>query len=99
MELKGILGVGDRQVFSLQQRALGETMAVQDGADLRCMRFSDFISKWREPEFNGLLDPLTRFIDRLEPANLQRWKRLELMAVALGQLHLECERLLTTETP
>jgi hypothetical protein len=97
-ELQGLQGAGDRQVFGLQQQALGETLAVHDGTDLRCMRFSEFTDKWRETEFSRRFDPLTHFIDRLEPENQHRWKRLELMAEALGQMRLECERLLSIET-
>jgi hypothetical protein len=85
-------------VFSLQQQALGETLAVHDGTDLRCMRFSEFTDKWRETEFSRRFDPLTRFIDGLEPENLHRWKRLKLMLEALGQMRLECEHLLAIQT-
>ena len=96
-ELQGLPGEGDRQVFGMQQQALGEMLVVHD-ADLRCMRFSEFTDKWRETEFSRRFDPLTHFVDQLEPENQHRWKRLELMAEALGQMRLECEHLLAIQT-
>jgi hypothetical protein len=93
--LKSLVKSGDRQVFKLQQRALGEALFVLDGSELRCMRFSEFLEKWTQPAFKPFFDPLSRFIDQLKPENTLRWKRLELMAQALEQLRLECERLLT----
>ena len=95
LELKDLTESGDRQVFSLQQRALGEALFVPDGNELRCMRFSEFLEKWAEPAFKGLFNPLSRFIGELTPENTLRWKRLELMAQALEELRLECVRLLT----
>ena len=89
--------VGDAQVFSLQQRLMGESMIVHDDVGLRCMRFSEFSEKWSEGEFSRQFDPLTRFLDKLKPENQHRWKRLTLMAEALKQLREECERLLMAE--
>jgi hypothetical protein len=93
-ELRGVSGTGDRQVFTLQQQALGETMAVLDGDELRCMRYSEFLEKWSEVPFRRTFEPLEHFIDRLEPTDTLRWKRLALMTDALETLKLECERLL-----
>ncbi len=93
-ELSDLTGEGDRQVFRLQQRAMGETLASQETLGPRCMRVSDFLAKWEEPEFRSRFSPLTQFIDGLRPEATFRWKRLELMQSALHRLRGECERLL-----
>jgi hypothetical protein len=93
-ELRGLSGVGDRQIFCLQQRGIGEMLALPDGANLRCMRFSEFVQNWSEPEFRDRFEPLTCLLDGIAPTNEHRWKRLELMAIALEQLRGECRRLL-----
>jgi hypothetical protein len=97
-QLKGLAGGGDRQVFNLQQRALGEALAVPDGSDLRCMRFAEFMDRWLDPNFKNRFEPLTRFLDRLEKPDRHRWRRLELMKDALEQLRLKCRELLKTPT-
>jgi hypothetical protein len=93
-ELRGLSGAGDRQIFCLQQRGMGEMLALSDGVNLRCMRFSEFLQNWSEPEFRHRFEPLTRLLDGIGPTNAHRWKRLELMGIALERLHGECRRLL-----
>jgi hypothetical protein len=68
-ELAGISGTGDRQVFGMQQRAMGERLAVADGLNTRCMRYSDFLEKWTDSAFRTQFDALTQFVDRLEPSH------------------------------
>src|SRR5208337_1943344 len=68
-ELEGISGSGDLQVFSLQQRAIGEALYVSDGTNLRAMRYSEFLEKWRDQEFQRRFKQLTRFLEELEPSN------------------------------
>jgi hypothetical protein len=92
-ELQQLRG-GDCQVFNLQQRAMGEAVTVREGTELRCMHYSEFLVKWTAPDFTRLFDPIKSFIDRLSPENERRWKRLELMAKALKDLHQQCESLL-----
>ncbi len=94
-ELQSLAKGGDRQVFSLQQRAMGEAVTVREGTEVRCMRYSEFLLKSTDPDFTRLLDPMTRFVDRLQPSNERRWKRLELMAKALEDLQQQCKLLLT----
>jgi hypothetical protein len=94
-ELESLSGKGDRQVFRLQQRAMGEALASAEGLEPRCMRFSDFSEKWDEASFRQRFDPLTRFLDRLRKEDKHRWRRLELMKEALEKLRLECEGVLT----
>jgi hypothetical protein len=96
--LEGLGGAGDRQVFGLQQRAMGEALAGPQDAAPRCMRYSEFVEKWGDPAFSRLFDPLVNFIDKLDKQNTLRWRRLELMNRALDSLRLECERLLVAET-
>jgi hypothetical protein len=88
------LAAGDWQVFNLQQRALGEVVTVGDGREARCMRFSEFLAKWNEPAFAGIFHPLIQFVDRLQPTNARRWKRLELMDQELARLHEQCKEIL-----
>jgi hypothetical protein len=97
-ELRNLIRGGDCQVFNLQQRALGETVTVREGTDLRCMRYSEFLVKWADPSFTHVLDPMTRFVDRLQPTDARRWKRLELMVEALEHLHQQCKRLLAPDS-
>ena len=94
-ELGELSGIGDAQVFSMQQRAIGETLAVNQGESIRCMRFSEFTHEWHKPDFRSRFDPLIRFVHGLEPAQSCRWRRVELMAEALRQLRSECQRLLS----
>jgi hypothetical protein len=96
-ELGGLPSSEDLQVFNLQQRAIGELLIVQDGAERRCMRYSEFLQKWPDPVFKRLLDPLIRFVDGLTPANSRRWKRLELMFQSLEDLHEQCRVLLARD--
>lgn len=95
-ELDDVPAAGDRQVFRLQQRAMGEALASQEGSDPRCMRLSDFMEEWKDPDFRVRFDPLMHFLDQLEPKDERRWKRLELMKSALHELHQECAGLLAT---
>ena len=57
--LAKLAGSGDRQVFTLQQRALGESMAVGIADDCRCMRYYDFWSNWKCSKFRETYEPLT----------------------------------------
>ena len=92
-DLRGVSGVGDRQIFCPQHRGIGEMLALPDGANLRCMRLSEFLQNWSEPEFLHRFESLTRLLDGIGPTNEYRWKRLELMAIALERLRGECRRL------
>jgi hypothetical protein len=97
-ELSDLTGTGDRQIFRLQQRAMGETLATsQETSGPRCMRVSDFLEKWKEPNFSPQFSPLTQFVDRLRPEDKFRWKRLQLMQSALQRLRRECEHLLRAD--
>ena len=93
--LAKLSGIGDRQVFTLQQRAFGEAMAVGTGDECRCMRYFEFLSNWNCSKFRETYEPLVRFIESLEPKHEHRWRRLEMMNEGLIELHKSCRRLLS----
>jgi hypothetical protein len=85
----------DRQVFGLQQRAIGESLVAPDGADSRCMRYSEFLQKWKDPSFQLVVEPLTTFIKEVGLETKRPWKRTELMSDALEELRRKCRELLS----
>ena len=85
---------GDMQVFRLQQRMLGEIVTVRDGDVDRCMRYSEFVPKWNEPNSNGAFEPLVMFLKDLSETDMRRWGRLELMKTALDDLYEACKLLI-----
>jgi hypothetical protein len=97
-ELGNLPPGGDYQVFNLQQLALGESLIVREGTEVRCMRYSEFEMKWADPAFKHQFDPMTRLVDRLQPTSVRRWKRVELMKAALADLNKQCENLLAPKT-
>jgi hypothetical protein len=68
-EPRGVSDVGDRQIFCLQRRGIGEMLALPDGDNLRCMRFSEFLQNCSEPEFRHRFEPLTRLLGAIGPTN------------------------------
>lgn len=89
----------DRQVFNLQQRAIGEAMIVGDGEEARCMRAAAFVAAWRDETFRATLAPLTQFLEGVSPETRFRWRRLELMTAALEALDEECVQRLSPAEP
>jgi hypothetical protein len=83
----------DRQVFHLQQRAIGEMLIVDKDAGPVCLRSNDFLAKWEDATFAAWLGPLRDFLEGLEPGT-RRWMRLELVRGALAALDRECRRVL-----
>lgn len=96
--LADVPGAGDRQIFALQQRSLGEVVAVSSNGESRCLTYSAFVEKRSDPTFALMLHPLTTFIDRLQPTDARRWRRLQLMAQALKELRTHCETLLQVDS-
>lgn len=84
---------GDAQVFILQQRALGEALIEQSGADVRCMRAADFFDRWNDPVFRARFAPLERLLDEVTPDSV-RGTRLKRTRDALAALEKECETVL-----
>jgi hypothetical protein len=94
-DLKNIEGdEEDRQIFKLEQRALGELMDVAVEGEPRCMGYADFMDNWSDPEVKKKLIPVTSFLEGVNPTNEHRWRRLELLLETLQGLGLECRSLL-----
>jgi len=83
----------DAQVFRLQQRAIGELLATRRGDRRACRTYSSFASKWSNPAYRELFDPVIHLIDALRQQD-RRWKRLEAGYAALLKLEKECGRIL-----
>jgi hypothetical protein len=87
-------GMGrDAQVFRLQQRAIGEVLAVRRGARRACCKYSHFLSKINDAAFDTSFHSVRQLVDQLQPTD-RRWKRLEQTREALSELREECDRLL-----
>jgi hypothetical protein len=85
----------DRQIFNLQQRAIGEAMIVGEGDVAHCIGFSEFLKKWQDDDaFKSQFAPLKEMLDGLEPNTKARWQRFEMMQKALGKLEGECKLIL-----
>jgi hypothetical protein len=95
-ELEGIAGKEDLQIFNLQQRNIGETLRPRGEA--RCMNYSEFLERWSEPNFRKSFEPLTSFIEGIEPSRERPWKRLDLMMGSLTELEKSSKKLLGLET-
>lgn len=94
-ELDDVPPETDLQLFTLQQRALGETMVVGEGAEARCMSLAHFLEEWSKANFRQKFKTLEQLVEGLNPQAVGRWRRLELMLSALGALRAECERVLS----
>jgi hypothetical protein len=76
----------DRQVFSLQQRALGEAMTVRAEAG-RCLGYDEFLMQMEDAPLADLLLPLQALLQDLDPRPDDcRWPRLERVLAALQAL-------------
>jgi hypothetical protein len=95
-KLSSITNTWDRQVFGLQQRGVGGALVLSTNGNSRCMRYSEFVEKWKEPAFQKAMEPITNFLDGLGP-DTRPWMRLTLMAAALEKLCTECRRRLSLE--
>ena len=84
----------DAQLFSLQQRALGEILIEETEAGARCMRAADFFARWSDAAFQARFAPLVRLLQDVRPGGF-RWERLERMLTALSGLEQECMAVLT----
>ena len=94
-QLQDIKSDDDLQIFNLQQRNMGETL--RTGDEPRCMTYSEFLEKWREPNFRKPFEPLTTFIEGIEPRRERPWKRLKLMMGSLSELEKDSKKLLGLE--
>jgi hypothetical protein len=84
---------GDRQVFRLQQRAMGETLIVDKSDGPASLRFAEFLDRSSNDSFRARFTPLREFLEDLQP-HTRRWMRLKLLSGALAKLDRQCEQLL-----
>ena len=87
----------DTQVFSLQQRAMGELLIIREGERKRCMSYPEFLERINSKEFQHHFQPLMILLDRIRPDDDCRWKRLEATAAALRDLEKVCKELLNVQ--
>jgi len=83
----------DAQVFRLQQRAIGETLATRRGERRACRSYASFLTKLPEQNFQCVFDPVRKLVDKVKPEE-KRWQRLLDAHATLIELQAECNRLL-----
>ncbi len=84
----------DKQVFRLQQRAIGELMIVRDVQHKRCLSYPEFIEKLNTADFKFHLQSLQSLLQDLDRKFDCKWKRINATHKALGKLRDLCEELL-----
>jgi len=86
----------DKQVFKMQQRAIGELLILQSINEPRCfMNYADFLNLKDDKNFQNHLKPLKDLLENLAPGNCG-WKRLECMKKELSILKKQCIYLFST---
>lgn len=96
---EGMSSADDRQVFRLQQRALGECLLVREPAP-RCLDYPEFLMDHDAPPLETHLAPLVALVDGLDPAaHPERWARLQRVLAALDALDEHTRQLLRPEAP
>jgi hypothetical protein len=83
----------DRQIFNLEQRAIGEVMSTGEGDAAHCIDYSTFMERWEDELFKSKLAPLREFLEGLQHDDT-RGKRLQLMLTKVKDLKQECRRIL-----
>ena len=86
----------DTQVFRLQQRAIGEGMAIREGRRRSCLGYNVFVSRRADAtdkQLRPFLAPLEKLIDCLKPGE-RRFARLLAVRKALKGLEEHCRLLL-----
>ena len=96
-ELNSIDDTRDRQIFGLEQRAVGEALIVATGNRPNCMRYSEFMQKWHDPTFLKTQEPLIAFLEGSDPHLMRPWTRLTLMSKALEELEKACRQQLSLD--
>lgn len=85
----------DVQVFSVQQRAIGESMILREGGQKRCMNYVEFLNRIEEDDFRKHFDPLIALLESIDPSQDCKWKRLWSLRNSLIQLNQICEKRLS----
>lgn len=88
--------VRDAQVFSLQQRALGEAVTIGNGDERRCMTLHEFLDALEQKKLEMRVDPLRRFLKDIRPSDDDlRWRRLGFLLRNLTNLRTRFVDVLT----
>jgi hypothetical protein len=53
----------DQQIFTLQQRAIGEAMARGMEPNRKCLSYKEFLKLWNNQEYAGVLQPLRCLVE------------------------------------
>lgn len=88
----------DRQVFRLQQRAIGELLVDRSSATQQVLTYREFLDRWLDPTDAKLkthVAPLENFLANLSPRNDLRWRRLEGARSQLMNFKSACNRVLS----
>lgn len=92
-----LAGTGnDTQVFRLQQRAIGEALAIREGKRRACLGYNLFVTRRADAadkQLRPFLVPLEKLIDCVKPGDV-RFARLVTVRSALEPLKENCRRLL-----
>ena len=87
----------DRQIFRLQQRALGELLVERSPAGDLVMTYKDFMDKWLDGNnlaFKRHTAPMELFLSDIVPEKDLRWDRLSTMKRKLQEFARACEVIL-----
>lgn len=83
----------DVQVFTLQQRAIGELLIVSDEKGKGCMKYSEFQEKYEKEPLKSMLSSLRELLEAIQPGE-HRWERLKAAKEAITHLREHCEGVL-----
>lgn len=87
----------DRQVFRLQQRAMGELLLDRSGAGEQILGYRSFLDQWFDADNQKLkrhLAPMEAFLKDIEPTGDLRWARLSAMREELRRFRAICKSVL-----
>ena len=83
----------DKQVFKLQQRAIGEALVIRHESKENIMTYKEFIDRWQDKS-SVYYEPLEDFLRDLKKDNDLRWNRLIDMRVELKNFEKLCNNVL-----
>lgn len=87
----------DKQVFRLQQRAIGELLVEKTATGEQIVTYREFLDRWLDPQDIRLkrhLTPLESFLVDLHPEADLRWTRLSEMRIELNGFRQTCNSIL-----
>lgn len=90
----------DRQVFKLQQRAIGELLVESSTTSEKMMTYREFLDKWLDEDnipFRRHLKPIESFLEDVSPGTDVRWTRLRDLSNLLKSFSTECEQVLQSD--